>query len=54
MNEWVEVLSDVNVDCVFNNAQKMKFSIVNIFRKCDQIRRKLTEEITEEFTEFTK
>ena len=29
----------------YTAAQKMKFSIKDFFSKCDQIRRKLTEEI---------
>ena len=36
----VLVLLEINI-----TAQKMKFSIENFFSKCDQIRRKLTEEI---------
>ena len=32
-----------------DTAQKMKFSIKNLFSKCDQIRRKLKKSLTENF-----
>ena len=41
-NLFTKVISQ---NVVYYTAQKMKFSIKDFFSKCDQIRRKLTEEI---------
>ena len=38
LNHWNE---ETLIRCIYNTAQKMKFSIKDFFSECDQIRRNM-------------